>query len=291
MSGLSRRPAPRPLPTAWPQGRTLAVSVSVMLEGWSDGAAPGVGPMGNVLKAGTLDLQGRSWAEYGAKEGAWRLLDVLDAAGVRAVFYVSGILAERYPALMQAIVAAGHPIAAHGWSQEIIPATQSAEEEERDLHRCLDALHAASGVRPRGWISPRCTPSARTSTLLAQAGLNWHSDFFDEDLPRVVQTDGGPITAVPFTMEVNDMPLSVRYGNEPEAYSRTLARILGGWSDLGGRPACLDATVHAHVYGRPMGAIEFKRSLELLQQHASFAWTTDHDTLGSLFSDIPAAKA
>ena len=50
------------LPAGWPAGKSLAVSVSVMLEGWTDNAAPGVGPMGNVLKAGTLDLQGRSWA-------------------------------------------------------------------------------------------------------------------------------------------------------------------------------------------------------------------------------------
>lgn len=83
------------LPSAWPEARTLAVSVSVMLEGWSEGAAPGVGPMGNVLKAGTLDLQGRSWAEYGAKAGAWRLLDILAAEQVEAVFYVSGVLAEQ----------------------------------------------------------------------------------------------------------------------------------------------------------------------------------------------------
>ena len=27
-------------PAGWPGGRNLAVSVSVMLEGWSDGAAP-----------------------------------------------------------------------------------------------------------------------------------------------------------------------------------------------------------------------------------------------------------
>ncbi len=278
------RPAARPLPPEWPRGRSLAVSVSVMLEGWSDNAAPGVGPMGNVLKAGTLDLQGRSWAEYGAKEGAWRLLDVLDAAGVKAVFYVSGILADRYQPLMQAITGAGHAIAAHGWGQEIIPATQSAEDEERDMQRCLQALEAASGMRPRGWLSPRCTPSERTTALLAKAGLGWHADYFDEDLPRMVQTPSGPITAVPFTMEVNDMPLSVRYGNEPEAFSRTLGRILEGWPGLGGRPACLDVTAHAHVYGRPMGAIEFKRSLELLRQHEAFVWITDHDTLGRIFS-------
>lgn len=271
------------LPAGWPQGRTLAVSVSVMLEGWSDGAAPGVGPMGNVLKAGTLDLQGRSWAEYGAKAGAWRLLDVLAAERVQAVFYVSGVLAETYPDLMRAIVGGGHQLAAHGWSQHIVPATQDEAAERSDLHRCLDILEATGGMRPRGWISPRCTPSAHTTELLRAAGLCWHSDFFDEDLPRVVQTASGPITAVPFTMEVNDMPMSVRYGNEPAAYTRTLQRILEGWPGLPPRPACLDVTVHAHVYGRPMGAIEFARSLRAVAEAAS-AFLTEHDALGSMFA-------
>ena len=271
------------LPASWPAGRTLAVSVSVMLEGWSEGAAPGVGPMGNVLKAGTLDLQGRSWADYGAKAGAWRLLDILAAERVTAVFYVSGVLAEQYPDLMRAIVAGGHKLAAHGWSQHIIPATQDEAAEKVDIDRCIAVLTETSGTRPHGWISPRCTPSAHTTELLRAASLTWHSDFFDEDLPRVVQTMTGPITAVPFTMEVNDMPMSVRYGNEPEAYTRTLQRILEGWPDLPARPACLDITVHAHVYGRPMGAIEFARSLRLVTQSAS-AFLTEHDALGSMFA-------
>src|SRR5262249_24078211 len=116
--------------------RPLALSVSVMLEGWTDDSAPGIGPMGNPLKAGGLDLQARSWADYGPKVGAWRLLDILQQQDVRAVFYVSGILAGRYPELMKAIVDAGHAVAAHGWGQNIIPSYQSAEEEARDLERC-----------------------------------------------------------------------------------------------------------------------------------------------------------
>src|SRR5579875_3210621 len=176
------------LPAGWPAKRSLAVSLSVMLEGWSDDAAPGVGPMGNVLKGGVLDTQARSWAAYGPNEGAWRLLDVLAAAKARAVFYVSGIVAERHPKLMRAIAAAGHPVAAHGWAQEIIPATQDEAAERADLERCVQVLEASTGQRPRGWLSPRCTPSPRTTELLAAAGLRWHADFFDYDLPRVVST-------------------------------------------------------------------------------------------------------
>lgn len=282
------RPAPS-LPSGWPSDRPLALSVSVMLEGWTDDAAPGIGPMGNPLKAGVLDRQARSWAEYGPRVGAWRLLDILAQEKARAVFYVSGTLAERYPDLMRAIVQADHVVAAHGWSQHIIPAYQSDEEEAGDLERCVTALSGSTGKKVLGWLSPRCTPSARTSALLAAAGFDWHADFFDEDLPSRRKTAKGPITAVPFTMEVNDMPLYVRYGSEPEAFTSTLERIVAGWPRLGRRPGCLDLTVHAHVFGRPMGALEFLNSLQVARRHAEWTWLTDHAALAELFRNEPVA--
>lgn len=271
------------LPITWPRGRNVAVSVSVMLEGWSDGAAPGVGPMGNPLKAGVLDLQARSWAEYGPNVGAWRLLDVLAGAGATAVFYVSGILAERYPLLMSAIAEAGHTIAGHSWAQDIIPAAQPRDEEERDLVRCIAALEGATGQQLRGWLSPRCTPSADTVELLAGNGFAWHADYFDQDLPRLLDTKTGALVAMPFTMEVNDMPLYVRYGNEPAAFSATFERIVTEWRALDERPYCLDITVHAHVFGRPYGAIEFEKTLAIAQ-HRRNVWLTDHASLAAMYA-------
>lgn len=253
-----------------------------MLEGWTDDAAPGIGPMGNPLKPGVLDLQAQSWAEYGAKVGAWRLLDILNDRSLRAVFYVSGIVAERYPELVGAIARAGHVVAAHGWSQHIIPAYQTAEEETRDLARCVAAIEKAAGAPPPGWLSPRCTPSARTSELLVRAGFDWHSDFFDSDLPRLHPTPAGSIAAVPFTMEVNDMPLYVRYGAEPEAFTRILERIVANWPRLGRPAGCLDITVHAHVFGRPVGAIEFMNSLDVARRYGDWARLTDHRALADL---------
>jgi len=61
----------------------------------------------------------------------------------------------------------------------------------------------------------------------------------------------GSLVGIPFTIEVNDMPLFVRYGNEPEASTRKLARIVEGWHRLGNPRACLDIIVHAQVFGRP----------------------------------------
>ena len=247
--------------------KPLAISVSVMLEGWTDDSAPGIGPMGNPLKAGVLDLQARSWAEYGPKVGAWRLLDILQRLDVRSVFYVSGILAERYPELMKAIAGGGHAVAAHGWGQNIIPSYQTDEEEARDLERCMKAIGSAPGIRRPAGSARAARRAPRTSELLAKSGFDWHADFFDSDLPYRHETPGGAIAAVPFTMEVNDMPLYVRYGAEPEAFTRILRthrRQLAAARPAGG---CLDITVHAHVFGRPFGAIEFMNCLEAARRY------------------------
>jgi peptidoglycan/xylan/chitin deacetylase (PgdA/CDA1 family) len=270
------------VPQGWPTARPLAVSVSVMLEGWAAPDAPGIGPMGNPLKPGVVDLQARSWADYGAKVGAWRLLDLLDQEDTRAVFYTSGVVAESYPALVAAIRARGHSVAAHGWSQGTLPPYLTQEQESADIARCVTALTASSGAAPQGWLSPRCTPSAVTSSLLAAHGFYWHADMFDSDLPYPIVTPSGGLVGVPFTMEVNDMPLYVRYGNEPDAFTRTLTRIVEGWPRLGSPFACLDITLHAHVFGRPYGALAFLDSLAVVKR-SPHCWLTDHARLAALW--------
>jgi hypothetical protein len=145
-------------------------------------------------------------------------------------------------------------------------------------------LAATAGHGPLGWLSPRCTPSPRTSALLASARYRWHADIFDADLPYPLSTMSGPIVAMPFTMEVNDMPLYVRYGSEPAAFSRIFERIVTNWQVIGSRPGCLDLTVHAHVFGRPYGLIELRRSLEIARDCRS-AWLTDHDRLAALWTE------
>ena len=269
------------VPAGWPEGRPLAVSVSVMLEGWTEGSAPGMGPMGNVLRPGVIDLQGRSWAEYGAKVGAWRILEILDKAGLRGVFYTSGVVAERYPDLVRAIVASGHAVAAHGYSQGTLPPYLTVDRERADIDACRTVLTSAAGAAPVGWLSPRCTPSTETSGLLVAAGFRWHADSFDSDLPYRIATKAGPILGMPFTMEVNDMPLYVRYGNEPDAFARILERIVTGWPRLGQPFACLDITVHAHVFGRPYGALALLDALDVARR-AEWCWLTDHAALAGL---------
>jgi peptidoglycan/xylan/chitin deacetylase (PgdA/CDA1 family) len=272
------------LPINWPAERPIAMSVSVMLEGWTEDAAPGIGPMGNPLRAGVFDTQAKSWSDYGAQTGAWRLLDVLADTDTKAVFYVSGILAEQNAELMRTISSQGHIVAAHAWSQHIIPAYQTLDEELSDLKRCVATLEKTSGQRPKGWISPRATPSQNTPELLAREGFNWFADVFDRDLPYQIETKAGPILGLPFTMEINDFPLLVRYGNEPESFVRTLKSLLDGWSSIGSPCATVDLTAHAHVFGRPAGAIAFKNAINMCRADSQ-TFMTHHADIAGMFRD------
>jgi len=153
------------------KGSSTPVVLNIMYEQWAPGTAPGLGPVGNPLPGGVLDYQALSWSEYGPRTGIWRLLELLDRFDAQAIG-----LPERHssprrrrPAL-RAIVDAGHEICGHGWSQDVITPTLDQHTERRMIHRAADVLEAATGQRPVGWVSPRCTPSDSTAGLLAEAG-------------------------------------------------------------------------------------------------------------------------
>ena len=243
----------------WPGGRKVAVVFNLAYEGWSDGIAPGLGPMGNPLSPGVFDTNALSWGTYGDTRGIQRLLRILDRLRIQASVMTSGVFAERSPETVKAIAEAGHEIVAHAYAQDIIPAKLTLEQVEADITRTTEALASVTGRRPRGWISPRGTPSTHSARLLLAAGYTWHGDVFDDDLPYMQVFDAGRIVAIPLTMEVNDLPHAMRYGHSPRAFVERFDDLLGGALQGGGEAIMIDVTAHCHVYGRPAGAEAFEQ--------------------------------
>ena len=165
--------------------------------------------------------------------------------------------------------------------QNILPVYQERAEEEADLKKGVALFVDVIGKAPKGFSSPRGTFSANTPELLVENGFTWHIDYFNADLPYCLDTPAGPLAAVPFTMEINDLPIYMRYGNQPRAYSETLKRIVDKYDTIGRPPAVLDITAHAHVFGRPYGAIEFKAAIELVM-NIEWVWMTTHQELAGL---------
>ncbi|HMK82198.1 MAG TPA: polysaccharide deacetylase family protein [Candidatus Bathyarchaeia archaeon] len=269
-------------PTGWPDGKRLAVFVNIPLEGWTDDSAPGIGPMGNPLKPGYLDTQGQTWAKYGPTTGMPRLLDILRKKKVRATVYTSGIIAERYPELARRIADEGHELCGHSYAQNILPVYLDEKADKENIERCQQIITKASGKRITGWSSPRATPGLTTIKHLAEMDFHWHNDTFDSDMPRLEKFGDKKLVAIPFTIEINDMPMYVRYGNPPNTYTQVLRRVLEGWYSKHDDVGCFDVTVHAHVFGRPYGAVEFEEALDMITS-LKWIWIPTHEEMSQLY--------
>ena len=260
----------------WKGGKKVAVIVDIAYECWSDGFHSGVGPMGNVLKPGVLDTNAVSWGRYGVVRGIHRLLHILKQHGVRASVMVNGVIAELYPEDVRTVRESGHSIHAHSYAMDVIPVYLEEAAERENIARTTALIEKACGYRPDGWISPRGTRSNNSSRLLIDAGYRWHSDAMDDDLPYLERHPNGHIMAIPFTMEINDMPHSVRYGNSPQELVETFRNTLDWMAGPEPRPTCMNFTAHAHVYGRPAGAVVFDRLLKHAKERSDI-WLTTRD--------------
>jgi len=107
-----------------------------------------------------------------------QILDILARHNARATFFVVGYLAERYPAIVERIVAEGHTVANHTWLHEDLT-TLSRESFDETIARTQEILgqHAAPCLRP-----PYGSRDAFTREWAAAHGLAlalWTVDTFD----------------------------------------------------------------------------------------------------------------
>lgn len=275
---------------SWKDNSPLAVFVNVAFEAWAPGKAPGVSPMGNPLPSGLLDTQAASWGDFGRKRGIFRLLDILERQQTQATVMVSRVLVDTASEALQAITAAGHEICAHGFSQDALPISMDPEAERRTILDCRDSIATLTGKAPVGWISPRGTPSLATAEILADEGFEWFGDCFNDDRAYVNTYKKGSIVFLPLTMDVNDLPLRMKYGHPPRAFVDVFEQSLEGFLRYADGTTHLDVTVHAHVSGRAAEAAAFEDVLTMLRNRND-VWVTTRGEAAKHARDTIGADA
>ena len=97
-----------------------------------------------------------------------RVLDLLDAAGVKATFFVIGKKAAEHPEILRDVVARGHAVGIHGHTHDRLLTLRSPDRVADDLALAMDTVEAIAGVRP-ALFRP---PVGLTSPRMARA-LGW----------------------------------------------------------------------------------------------------------------------
>lgn len=171
-------------PLVWPDNRTVAVWCCVSLEWFPITPADKPFRASGHMQTAYPDYRHYTAREYGTRVGVYRLLDAFAKAGVRASFATNGAIAERYPTLVRDVIEAGHEVIAHSTDMNGTIASTLPEDEERALiARCIAALQAVTGERPRGWLSIARQQSWATHRLLREAGFDYCADWVNDELP------------------------------------------------------------------------------------------------------------
>ncbi len=108
------------------------------------------------------------------------LLDLFATQGVTATFFILGWCAERFPALMREVVAAGHDIGCHSYAHRRVDQL-TPEAFREDTVRAVDAIGQATGVRPVGYRAPTWSINNRTPwafDILVELGFEYDSSLF-----------------------------------------------------------------------------------------------------------------
>jgi len=138
------------------------------------------------------------------------VLDLLALNGTRATFFILGWVAERHPALVRRIAAAGHQVACHSYSHSLVYQLSPAEFRA-DTLRAAAAIEEACGARPTAYRAPSYSvtrSSLWALEILIECGFSVDSSIYPirhdrygipghERRPHVLNTPSGPILEVP----------------------------------------------------------------------------------------------
>ena len=109
-----------------------------------------------------------------------RILELFEAAEIKATFFALGWIAERYPPLLREISDAGHEVASHGFSH-VRATEQSPEEFRHDVTRTKLLLEDICGHEVKGYRAASfsiCESNLWALDALYDAGYHYSSSIY-----------------------------------------------------------------------------------------------------------------
>jgi peptidoglycan/xylan/chitin deacetylase (PgdA/CDA1 family) len=252
----------------WPNAARAVVVLSVDIDGaasWLN-RGPEFARYPSILSMG----------EYGPTVGVPRILDLLEAEGVPATFFVPGFEAEHHPALMRDILARGHEIAHHGYRHEYVW-TLGAEQERETFQRGLRALEDATGQTPRGWRAPGFELSPYSLDLLTEHGFVYSSSQMGNDIPYPASDRHPELVELPVSWMLDDfafflyLPM-VRLQSPPATPDHAFAVWAAEFDGLYRFGRCFILTLHPELTGRPSRLAVLERLIHHIKARPDVAF-------------------
>ena len=237
-------------PLKLPGGARIVVWTIVNFEVW-DIARP---MARQVLSAPTgqpllPDVPNWSWHEYGMRVGAWRFFDLYKRHNIKPTLSINARVCEDYPRVAQEAKDLGWEFMGHAYDQGPI---HKVEDQRGMIFKSMDIIEKFTGTRPVGWLGPGLTQTLDTPDNLAEAGVKYIGDWVYDDEPTVIRTKKGPLVTLPYTMELNDIPMMIIQHHESDhLYKRFVESFDRLYEESADRAKFVSIAIHPYISGQP----------------------------------------
>ncbi len=248
-------------PLRLPEGARVVVWLVVNVEEWDIRA-----PMARTVlpppggRTHVPDLPNWAWHEYGMRVGFWRLKSALDRYGLRPTLSINASVCLSYPRVAEAARDSGWEFMGHGFIQKPM---HLLEDQKAEIRKAVDTIEDFTGRKPRGWLGPGLTETWETVDFLAEAGLEYVADWVMDDQPFEVATSAGTLVALPYSAELNDIPIMmIQHHKASELFDRVTDQFERLYDEGAENARIMGFAVHPYITGAPHRISFFERVIE-----------------------------
>jgi allantoinase len=221
------------------------------------------------------DVPNWAWHDYGMRVGFWRLYEALRKRKLPATTAINASVCQAYPRVAQAMLEAGWEFMGHGVRQG---AMHLLPDQRAVIREAVDTLQKFTGKKPKGWLGPGLTETWETLDELAEAGIEYVSDWVNDDQPYEIRTTRGPLVSVPYTLELNDIPVMVVQHHESTAWVQRCRDQFDRLFAEGARnPRVMAIAVHPYIHGVPHRIKYFEAVYDYIRRQKGVWFTTGEE--------------
>lgn len=256
--------------TPWPGGKKLAIYIAIGIEDYSFGD----GHTENLLDGVPApDLVNASWRDYGNRVGAFRLLRRLEGFGIPPTILLNTAVYDSAPELVAEARRLNAEVVGHGISNSDSLEGLNAAQERSYLDAVADRIRHEEGTPPLGWSSPWLSHTENTLDLLAESGYRYVMDLRMDDQPIWLNTNGAPLLAMPYALELNDSTSMIGRHVGPTEFADM---IIDEFDELlmasQEQPLVMSVVVHSFISGVPFRLKQLTRALQHITAHREEVW-------------------
>ncbi|MFY0611470.1 MAG: polysaccharide deacetylase family protein [Hyphomicrobiaceae bacterium] len=234
-----------------------------------------LGPPGGTIVL--PDIPNWTWHEYGMRVGIWRLMQALSDRAITPTVCINAKVLETRPKLGQAMQENGWEFMAHCYEQMHI---SKVPDQRAMMRQTVDIIKKFTGRFPAGWLGPGLGQTFDTSDYIAESGFKWFADYVMDDLPFWVRTKHGPLLSIPYTVELNDIPIMTGAQHESHVMLdrvKSALNVLHADAVTNDSVRVLCFSVHPYISGATHRFGYFSEILDVLKGHPDVMFMTSEE--------------